>query len=116
MFSVAAAIAGEHAINLNEFLVQLANPGYIKIPVLSGAIKRTLIIQWVSQGAVTTAGATIPFPIAFPGAVLAAWANVSAASTTLSIFASPVAPVTLTNITVTVNTASAAVAAFAIGF
>lgn len=68
---VPAGTQSNHAVNLGQFAATLSANGYVKIPVLVGGAKLTLIIQWGSVAAVSAGGgATWTFPIAFPNAYL----------------------------------------------
>lgn len=113
---VPVATKANHSVNLNEFISVLATTGYFKIPVIAAGVKRTLIFQWVSQAAVGTGGLVSPFSIAFPTQVLIEWATLSVSAGPLTQFAAAVSPPSLTTIQTVVNTGTAAVAAFAIGF
>lgn len=79
LFSVADATSAKHAINrdtgdaryaqIGSFLGLFASSGYIKIPASSGP---PLIIQWSSVNTTMVHGSNyvVPFPIAFPNAML----------------------------------------------
>lgn len=70
-FNVGPPTLGGHAVNLNEFFCSLTQNGCVKIPVIAGGIKRTLIIQWGQANAVPAAGGVnVTFPLAFPTAFL----------------------------------------------
>lgn len=72
VFNVAAPTLGGHAVNLNEFFASLTGNGCVKIPVIAGGTKRTMIVQWGSVAAVPAgSGSTWTFPMAFPNAYLA---------------------------------------------
>ncbi|WP_404991316.1 hypothetical protein [Cupriavidus pauculus] len=71
VFNVATPTSGGHAVNLNEFFCSLTQNGCVKIPVIAGGAKRTLIIQWGQANAVPAAGGVnVTFPLAFPTAFL----------------------------------------------
>ncbi|MFS8930938.1 hypothetical protein [Cupriavidus taiwanensis] len=75
-FDVGAPTNGASAVNLNEFFSSLTQNGCIKIPVIAGGIKRTLIIQWGQANSVPAGGGVnVTFPIAFPNAFLMAVAS-----------------------------------------
>lgn len=71
LFAVAGPTATQHAVNLGQFAATLPANGYVKIPVLVGGSKLTLIIQWGTVAAIPAGGgATWSFPIAFPNGYL----------------------------------------------
>lgn len=71
-FNVGPATSGGHAVNVNEFFASLTGNGCVKIPVMAGGAKRTLIIQWGSVAAVPAGGgSTWTYPMAFPNQYLA---------------------------------------------
>lgn len=70
-FDVGPPTNGASAVNLNEFFASLTANGCVKIPVIAGGVKRTLIIQWGSVAAVPAgSGSNWTFPLAFPNAYL----------------------------------------------
>jgi hypothetical protein len=63
-FSVAAATTAAQAVNLGQFTTSQLGNGYQKIP-------GGLILQWgLNACGLTSAGAAVAFPIAFPNACL----------------------------------------------
>lgn len=104
------------AVNLAEFAGLFASTGYMKFPAIAGGVKRTLILQWVAQGGVGTGGKVDNFPIAFPTAVLVEWASIAVNGGPLTQYVAALSPTSLTTIQTVVNTGSAAVAAFALGY
>lgn len=83
VFSVATATASAHATPLAEFAAVLSAQGYVKIPVIVGGTKRTLIIQWISAVPSGGGGVFVTLPIAFPNAVLTgfgSWLNAGGTS------------------------------------
>lgn len=113
---VATATQSQQAVNLADFTALFAPTGYIKFPAVVAGVRRTLIFQWVSQATVGTGGLVSSFSIQFPTVVLIEWASVAVTSGPLTQYASCVSPASLTTIQTVVNTGSAAVAAFAIGY
>lgn len=70
-FSVAAATASAHAVNLGQFGSSIASSGYQNLP--SG-----LIIQWgVTAGIGASSSGSITFPLAFPNGLLTVVATYS---------------------------------------
>jgi len=71
---------------------QLANYGYLKIPVLIANVKKEVIIQWMSGATNTTNGtdAIINWPIPFPTACLSAQVTFNEGSGPFSDITTPV--------------------------
>ncbi|WP_236225613.1 gp53-like domain-containing protein [Pseudomonas pseudonitroreducens] len=110
------AVQSLQAVNLAEFAALFASTGYMKFPAIVGGVKRTLILQWVTQGGVGAGGKVDNFPIAFPTVVLIEWAAISVTGGPLTQYVACVGPASLTSIQTVVNTGSASVAAFALGY
>lgn len=105
LFSVAPATDINHAVALGQLTGSLAEPGYIKIPIWTGAVREFLIVQW---GIVTISSGTpvvATFPVAFPSSLL----NLTHANALVSSNSIGVSGVTLTGFTGSIyNTGSLA--------
>ena len=102
-FSVAAATANQHALNLGQFLASLAANGYVKIPTTAG----TLIVQWAFVNGATTSGLTVSLPISFVSTFYAAYVThaVAKGATAYTVGATPngLSAVDVTPTTATIN-------------
>jgi hypothetical protein len=115
-WQIAPATQSGHAVQLGQFLASMAASGYLEFPMIVGGVKKTAILQWVTIGSVGTGGTLASWPIAFPNAVEIEWCSVSVSSGPLTQYAATVSPPSLTQVQCVVNTGTAAVAAFGIGY
>lgn len=108
-FDVGPPTNGASAVNLNEFFASLTSNGCVKIPVIAGGVKRTLIIQWGSLAAVPAgSGAGWTFPLAFPNAYLGGVAGFTNSGGISGSAAGGIGLATLTGVTLFNNGSSGA--------
>lgn len=60
LFAVAAATAAAYAVRLDQFTATLGNPSCIRIPVWTGSVRHTLLIQFGTVTGSSSTNVTLP--------------------------------------------------------